>query len=293
MKPYHLTKITRFFDKIRKNKYIQIILGILPGLFCFLFTSAFLIDTINVFGVMSINSKFVAESQTHNMFLDVDSYNTILNMVKSPNTFTVTPDKNGFVCNIEVDGLGYSFHNGTDKAWIPEVVFVKFDTTEDLYYINGSKDGFVEPQTAILCKIYYREGKFYTKDGFNEKEIEDTLNFIVNEDGTIEVKPMFYEPIITKDSVYFVNCLDDEKLHYDGIRNMYVRNVTKDFLKDFLVGTNILVFSLIVILYVSALIYANKQYHLEYFTSKSVIVVNVAGMIALLLGLLLAVILLI
>ena len=292
MKHSHLIKISNFFDKIRKNKHIQIILGVIPGLFCFLFTSAFLIDTFNVFGTLSINSKYVAEAQEHSMFYDVESYNSILNIIKTDSSFNVKPDAEGFICNIERDGLGYLLHNDVQKCFIPSSLLVSYDDAEDLYYINGGEHGILEPRNEILAKVYYQDEKFYTNDGYEIKEIEDVLNFEVNKDGTIEVKPLFYEPVEGTDNLYFVNCLDDENLHYDGIESIYVRNVTKDFLKNFLVGTHILIFVLIVILYVAALFYANKQFHLEYFASKPVITVNIVGMSAMIIGLLLAVILL-
>ena len=291
--PYLLTKTKLFFDKIRKNKHIQIILGVLPGLFCFLFTSAFLVDTLNAFGTISINSTYVAEAQENNMFFDVDSYNSTLNLIKSKDTFTVTPDREGFVCNVEVSGLGFSLHNDLQRAFISELIFVDYDATEDLYYINGGEEGIIEPRSEILCKVYYQDEKFVTNDGYQIKEIEGPINFKANEDGTVDVIPAYYEPVPESSTLYFVNCLDDTDLHYDGIENIYVRNVTNDFLKNFLVGSHILIFVLIIILYVCALIYANKQYHIEYFTSKPVIVVNIVGMSALILGVLLAVILLI
>ena len=224
--------------------------------------------------------------------LTVEPYNSILNIVKGDRTFTVTPDEEGFVCKIEREGLGYAFTN-LDKVYIPEVMFIKYNNTEDLYYINGSEEGIIEPLNSVICSVYYKDNKFYTYDGKEEKEIEDTLNFTVNEDGTVEIKPMYYAPKEESNNIYFVNCLEDDNLHYDGIESIYVRNVTRDFLKNFLIGTHVLIFMLIVILYICALIYANKQYHIEYFTSKPVIFTNIVGITALVLGIIVAIILLI
>ena len=96
-----MLKLNNIFDKLRENKRIQIVLGLLPCLFCFIYTTAFLIDTFNTYGVLSINDNIVKYS------LRKDA---IMNVVKEDNIYKVFSDdtleidkKDGFVCNIHYE----------------------------------------------------------------------------------------------------------------------------------------------------------------------------------------------
>ena len=91
-------KINDIFDKFRKNKYLQLILGLLPCLFCFIYTSAFLVDTLNTYGVLSINNDVIKESIRKDALMDVvkekDGYKIFSN-----DTIELEK-KDGFICDV-------------------------------------------------------------------------------------------------------------------------------------------------------------------------------------------------
>ena len=290
---YHWIKLGNLLEKARQNKHIQMVIALVPGLFCFVFTSAFLIDLFNTFGVLAVNNNYAESTIESHMLFDVEGKNNIINIIKAKE-IDVTPQEDGLVCSIRVIPNGYEYIVGEERIDISKVDFIKHDTETDLYYINGNEEGVVEPSHSRICNVYLKDDVFYTDDGIKEIPLEEDNNtvFSLKNESTVHIIPSFVAPLPSTEEMYFVNCLEDTDLHYDGLTQAYVRNVSKDFLKNFLVGTHVLIFGSIVILYVIALLYANQHYHFEYFSSKPVIAVNVVGLLALIIGLLLAVILL-
>jgi len=253
-----------------------------------------MVDLLNTFGVLAVNNNYVETAIESKMLYNVESKNSIINIVKANEEIDITPQEDGFVCAIRVVPNGYEYIIGETRIDISNVDFIKHDTETDLYYINGNEEGVVEPSHSRICNVYLKNESFYTDDGIKELPLNEDTNivFSLKDKSTVHISPSFIVPTPDTKEMYFVNCLDDTNLHYDGLNQTYVRNVNRDFLKNFLMGTNVLIFGSIVVLYIIAIVYANTHYHFEYFSSKSVIVVNIAGLIALIIGLLLAVILL-
>lgn len=265
----------------------------MPGLFCFIYTFAFLLDTLNAFGTIALNNVSAEEAKTEYALYEVEKQMDGMNLIKAGHPFDIVPLEDGLVCEILVDSRGYHLHAQGHDTITPKLDFIEYDTEQDLYFINGAEEGKVEPSDKVLCKVYYKDEQFYINDGDKDSKLDITLNFKYDaKNNVVTVNPYYTIAEETTNTTYFVSNLDKDMLYYDSIEGIYVRNVGKDFLKNFLIGTNVLLFSLIVILYVTALIYANKHFKIEYFASKPVIAVNIVGMTALILGLLLAIILL-
>lgn len=290
---YHLTKLIDTFQSIRQNKKVQITLGVMPGVFCFIFTSAFLIDTLNIYGTLAINNKYTQEAIEQEVLYDVVGVDDKVNQIKTPKNLVITPRRDDYVCGIVLEPYGYKYVAEEGSLNTSKIDFLEVDLDNDTYQVVGSEISETLPETSFLAYISLEDGDFYVNTENQRVLLEDSINFKETEDKKVILQTNFTVPKQEDSSqIYFVNCLEDDYTHYNGIDNIYVRNVNMDFVKNFIMGTNIIFFGLIVVLYVAALIYANLHYHLEYFMSKPVITVNIAGMAALVIGLFVAVFLL-
>lgn len=290
---YPLTKLIDTFQSIRQNKKVQITLGVMPGVFCFIFTSAFLIDTLNIYGTLAINNKYTQEAIEQEVLYDVVGVDDKVNQIKTPKNLVITPRSDDYVCGILLEPYGYKYVAEEGSLNTSKIDFLEVDLDNDTYQVVGSEISETLPETSFLAYISLEDGDFYVNTENQRILLEDSINFKETEDKKVILQTNFTVPKQEDSSqIYFVNCLEDDYTHYNGIDNIYVRNINMDFVKNFIMGTNIIFFGLIVVLYIAALIYANLHYHLEYFMSKPVITVNIAGMTALVIGLFVAVFLL-
>lgn len=290
-----VSKLCGVFDKLRQNKHIQLILGLLPCLFCFIYTSAFLVDTLNTYGVLSINNDIITESSHKKAILSVSDYDKDTYLIQSNKTIQLSnPEK---ICTIKYE-LGYDC---VYYAFVLENMnylvnyncnFIEYDKESDTFVIDNNIKVKPNNTDRILCDIIFDNDSFYIKTNTQKEKLNNTLNFeLIDNKVILNDKFLLDKKTYNDSNKFFTTMLDDNELHYDGLNHMYIQNVGDNFLRNFLLGTNCILFLCLLSMYVVALIYWGKHYKLSYFVCKPVVVSNIVSLIALIISLIIAIIL--
>ena len=263
-------------------------------MFCFIYTTAFLVDTLNTYGVLSINNNIIKDSLRKKAIMDVVDFDTDTYKISSKQVDI--DKKDGLVCNINFevgyDSVYYIFNTYNKNIIINyDCNFITFDEENNVFIVDNTIEIPVDEDSRFICDIILENDIFYISTKEQRKPLENNINFII-EDNKISINNSFLVDKSTINDKYFTTNLPDTLLHYDGLNHMYIQNIGNDFLKNFLIGTNSILFFCLVFMYILALVYWGKHnIELSYFVSKPVVISNVVGLIALGLGILISIIL--
>lgn len=277
-----IAKFRLFVDKLKQNIAFQLFVGLVPCVFCFIYSSAFLVDTLNTYSTLVINDKVVLEGKQKGVILETKEVDNTY-QIYSNKTLTLTDTDNGLVCNLNFeeynDTVFYTFE--TDYLGFLTLFlcdFVEYNTETNNFTVLDTYT-VEKTDSKHIGKILYYDNNFYINLGDNDILLENPINFNLVDNKIIVNNIFTVDKDIKNNEVYFTTKLDKDNVFFDGLNYKFIQNINHNFFLDFIKETNcIFVFSLFCFYIVLMCIINNYIDTVELKYSKPIACANIVGL---------------
>lgn len=282
---------SRLVKFLNKAWGIQVILSVFPVLLIIFYSFVYLLDVSSTLKVLDTNDNLATMGLDNNLIKEVGdikenddkTYTAEMNEINSVSvntsegdillTITVT-DKDNYTINTSEGSIDTSYCSLIDEI----------SDIEDGYFTAKVGDYEVRSHTGLeLFEVTVGKNGVLYVDFFDKehqqrvKEIEEIeLTFKGDNKYTYTIRAKFDKKFENMECKY-CRVLPSSNLYYDTSSGVLLHNISSDFSKNFLLGSNILAVFISSVFYIILLVVCHKRNELVILQRKEPLFINMAG----------------
>lgn len=281
---------------LNRHKVLQLVAGLLPVILITVYLFAFMYDVVNLLGVFEYNNKVTKTDMDSGRIKEVDLFEE-----SEDGSYTAIMSGED---SVEVDvGIGdiiYSMHLVSDSwYYVLTETGKKLYTTEqslfgvvanegNTYTISVGDDSFVTEGNTRVCDVVLADDGNYSIEfaggSIPSKSVEylSTLQVVFkNKDKYRMLISTSYEKSFEDITLNLCTNLPTNNVYYNELSNSFVKNVSEDFFKIFILGSNILVVVASMVVYCILLAFTMRRSDLVILKHKEILMINIFAVILL------------
>lgn len=278
---------------LRQHFVLKCMFYLLPTIFCSISCFAYTYELLKIYQVISVNDVTVKEGIATKVVVPVEFLDETTVHVLTDELLETRASEDGFVGYLKTGSTAgdFVFQVGFGEVTSHNLDFISSVADDEGLVITISDKDFTSDFDTTIGAIYQTDDAFELRLSNGEvAEISDSNNILVDEDR-VKLTTEF-NTTVDKTSAVIVSALPSDDYYYDIESNVLLKSAGKDFLNNYILGSNILVTIVSIILLTTMMHLFDKRFNLIGDGMKHLFVINVFSCLMIVLVLCLAVILL-
>lgn len=275
--------------KLNNHLGVQSIFVLLPVLLIVLYIVFYAIDLLTFISVVDYNDKITKRNFDEGLIKEVSDFSrnedgTYTATIEGANEFVeeVAPKDHIYsVAILDKDWFVLTTKSG-NRMYQTKCDFIDSVTHKDNNFVVtiGNKKVNAVSGGTIYDVVLTKDGQYAIE--FKDKSIKkvnldslSTLSVIIRDRDTYRLRvKTSYSQTLKNIKLNFCTNLPSNNIYYNEITRSYVKNISSDFTKNFILGSNILVVFTSMLCYVLLLVFIRRTDNLVLLRNKNVLVLN-------------------
>lgn len=282
---------------LNRHKVVQLVFGFLPVICITIYIFAYMSNVMNLLSVFEYNNRVTKSDMDSGAIKEVDFFEESENggytaIISGVDSTEVEVGLGGIIYSMFMvsDSWYYILTADGTKIWLTEQDLFGVEAKKDGTFTISTEDGSfdIEGNSRVCDVILSEDGDYdivFAYEQIPSKSVEylSTLQVVVKNQDKYRIKvSSSYEKSFENITLNLCTNLPTNNVYYNELSQSFVRNVSKDFTKMFILGSNILVVVASMTVYCILLALIARRGDLVVLQHKEVFITNVLAIILLL-----------